>query len=103
MILFAVASLHHPRCRASEWREQGHHAISGDFVSWRARAMIVPLMHGDEPAPRPMLLVNPGLESIFLRPDEQGGWQVTVGDVFHAAGLRPPGSADQHRLPIGVA
>ncbi|MEU4834111.1 hypothetical protein [Streptosporangium sp. NPDC023615] len=92
MIAFGTATLHHPSCQAPDWNDGSLHARPpGDFVSWRARVVMLPIFHGSTPDPRPMLLVNPGLEMVMLHQDDQKRWRVTAHSAFTAMGLRPPG------------
>jgi len=66
---FATASLHHPRCRPARWNDGSViYAAGGDMVSWCARTFMLPAMAGRKADPRPVLLVNPGLEMIMLEP-----------------------------------
>lgn len=93
MIAFGTATLHHPRCQAPEWNDGVLHTRPQDgLVSWRARVAMLPVLHGQTPDPRPVLLVNPGLEMVMLQVDDQQRWHVAPHSSFTALGLRPPGA-----------
>lgn len=102
---FAAASLHHPRCRAATWNESAHVGVSeAAGLSWTSRAWTdLPLIHGDKgPDPRPFLLVNPGLEMVFLyRSDD--GWRPEIPKPFPAAGLQQVGEVEVDRPVAGLA
>ena len=88
---FATASLHHPRCRPARWNDGSViYAAGGDMVSWCARTFMLPAMAGRKADPRPVLLVNPGLEMIMLEPGG-GTWRPAYHRQFESLGLVPPG------------
>jgi hypothetical protein len=71
---FATASLHHARCRPAEWNDQGPIPHTGGArLSYVTRMVMMPLVHGEQKDPRPMLLVNPSLEMVFLERDDGAG------------------------------
>ncbi|MGH3673535.1 MAG: tetratricopeptide repeat protein, partial [Pseudonocardiaceae bacterium] len=91
---YASAGLHHSRCKTSEWNR----AVSGVLIvrgtseaclTWIARAHLLPAPNSRVTHPLPMLLVNPGLESIRLERNPSGQWRVQIETWFHNAGLRP--------------
>jgi hypothetical protein len=102
---FAAASLHHPRCRPAAWNESAHMSVSqGANISWTSQAWVgFPLIRGERGMdPRPLLLVNPSLEMVFLaRADD--GWQPEIAQSFPAAGLQPAGSVEVDRPVHGLA
>jgi hypothetical protein len=101
---FAVATLHHQRCRKPVWNDSGQMTASpAAYVSWTSRAWAgLPLIHGGEKDPRPFVLVNPGLEMVFLgRPAD--GWQPQLPDSFAAAGLQKVGEVAVDRPVSGLA
>lgn len=76
---YAYASLHHSGCRHADWSESGGIGVGGGVnLSWTSRAWPgLPLVLGDgnevEVDPRPFVLVNPGLEMVFLKPSRTAG------------------------------
>lgn len=95
MMAFASASLHHPQCRVPGWNDESAVQLgSGDLLSWRAQALLLPLRSESQPSQpdlRPMLLVNPGLEMVFTHQNEQQQWQVRPYTPFVQADLAPVG------------
>ena len=88
---YATAGLHHRRCRPPGWNDSSLIiTASGDVLSWQACAILLPGTLGDQPDPRPALLVNPGLEQITLTPAD-GTWRPGYEAPFDALGLVPPG------------
>jgi len=88
---FATASLHHPRCRPAGWND-GPVIIStgGNHVSWATVSFLLPVMVGRRPDPRPVMLLNPGLEMIFLELRD-GTWHPNYHQQFTSLGMVPPG------------
>lgn len=91
---YASADLHHSRCKTSEWNR----AVSGVLIvrgtseaclTWIARAHLLPAPNSRVTHPLPMLLVNPGLESIRLERNPSGQWRIQIETWFCNAGLRP--------------
>ena len=91
-IVFAVASLHHPGCRAPEWNDSGVITAASDVesLSYITTMLRLPLGRNGQAEMWPMMVVNPGLESVVLEP-EQGRWRVRPNLAFMKAGLVPPG------------
>lgn len=84
---FVSATLHHPRCQRPQWSTGTMPAgVSQPNASWHARTILLPLPRG----PRPLLLVNPTLELVYLERDGDG-WSIEHHAGFAAAGLVPPG------------
>ena len=103
-IVFATASLHHPGCRASQWNDSGVITHSGiDAITWNAAAGIMVLDRAGKPDPTPMMLINPGLESVVLERRQQGGWGVRPMRAFGAAGLAPSGAGRKIPGPVDGA
>ncbi|WP_031172797.1 hypothetical protein [Streptosporangium roseum] len=93
MIAFGIAALHHPACQASDWNDgTAHVSARGHLVSRRARVVLPPFLRNRTPEPRPMLLINPGLETVMLELDDQQRWRAAVHQSFFDIGLRPPGN-----------
>jgi hypothetical protein len=102
---FATASLHHPQCRAATWNESARMPVSGAAgLSWTSRAWTdLALVRREEGLdPRPFLLVNPGLEMVFLRRSDDG-WEPEIAKPFPAAGLQPVGEVEVGRPLAGLA
>ncbi len=88
---YATASLHHPRCRPPGWNDGSViFAAGGANLSWTSLSFVLPAMSGRKADPRPAMLVNPGLEMIFLEP-RQGAWHPAYHRQFTSLGLVPPG------------
>lgn len=80
----ALASLHHPNCRSSEWRYRTpHEALDlNSNLSWRATAI---LWHA---ADTPVILVNPSCEeAVLIEGPVPGQWRIATLDRFIAAGF----------------
>ncbi|TYC08715.1 hypothetical protein FXF65_38225 [Actinomadura syzygii] len=75
---FALASLHHDRCRRSGWNDSGH--VSGAPSSMptlsNASQMLV-LSFPGRPGQWAMMVTNPALEAIPIRPAGDG-WAVSL-------------------------
>ena len=102
---FAMAALHHRGCRAAVWNESGHMRVGyGANTSWSSQAWSgFPLVRaGAGPDPRPFLLVNPGLEMVFLKHSDDG-WEPEIAKSFPAAGLQPVGQVEIDRPVKGAA
>jgi hypothetical protein len=89
----ATASLHHQGCRSPEWNDSAViRRAAGDYVSYVVRMMLIPVAEGRREAePWPLMVVNPGLESVALARDKDGRWHVEHGAGFDGAGLVRPG------------
>jgi hypothetical protein len=64
--------------------------------------MLIPMGAADDPEPTyyPSLIVNPGLEMVFIEKDETGRWRVQLPNMFAAAGLAPPGDGLLLNQPV---
>jgi hypothetical protein len=92
MMIFAYANLHHPECHEPEWGD-GTEMPSGSqpVLSHVTRMLMLPITKDNRPRPTPLMLINPGLEGIFLHRDEQQQWRLQHQATFREAGLYPPG------------
>jgi hypothetical protein len=101
---FAVVTLHHPQCRKAVWNASGQITVSpASAVSWKSRTWVERgILHGTKEDPRPFMLVNPGLEMVFLGRSEDG-WQPQLPNSFPAAGLQRVGEVMVDRPVRGLA
>ncbi len=73
------------------------------LISWRTVVLLLPFQYGNQVIRPAGLLVNPGLEELWLAkaPD---GWHPRLEPSFASAGLTPPSAGMPIRLPApGVA
>jgi hypothetical protein len=97
---FATAALHHPRCRTAGWNDGPVFVASdGNLVSWGTVSFLLPGVAGRRADPRPVLLLNPGLEMIFLE-RRRGAWHPAYDQQFTSLGLVPPGRKLRLRRPL---
>jgi hypothetical protein len=100
---FAWASLHHKQCRAPGWNSGPVIIQTAAGVSHRSRLIIMPTQKSRRAArpdgAMPMMVVNPGMESVTLRRD-RGRWRPQFDSVFTDAGMVPPGRKLRIRRPI---
>jgi hypothetical protein len=69
MQVLAAASLHHSRCRAPGWNDNSAVFLPDRaHLTWTSLSLMMPMARGWRPDPRATVLVNPGLEMIFLYP-----------------------------------
>jgi hypothetical protein len=103
-VIFAVASLHHPGCRAPVWNDSGViTAVSDvDSLSYVTTALLLPLGRNGREEWWPMMVVNPGLESVVLEREDQS-WRVRPNLAFKGAGLVPPGPGLMIGRPVDGA
>jgi hypothetical protein len=104
-VVTATASLHHQGCRSPEWNDSMviRHA-AGDYVSYVTRMLLLPVAAGRrEVEPWPLMVVNPGLESVALVRGEGGKWRVSHGAGFAGSGLVRPGRDLRVGVPVGGA
>lgn len=81
---FVSAMLHHPRCQRPEWSTGAMPGgVSQPNASWHARTILLPLPRG----PRPLLLVNPTLQVVYLERDGED-WRVEPRGRIRARPLR---------------
>jgi hypothetical protein len=101
----ATASLHHQGCRSPEWNDSAViRRAAGDYVSYVVRMMLIPVAEGRREAePWPLMVVNPGLESVALARDKDGRWHVEHGAGFDGAGLVRPGRELRAGVSVGGA
>lgn len=102
MMVFAVASLHHQRCRIPDWNDSGMlQGVSADHLSFITRMVSLPFLSEDgREVQWPMMLVNPGLESVSLKPDASGQWRMHADAELATAGLVHPSSGFALGVPI---
>lgn len=98
---FAAASLHHQRCRRAAWNDDSVIFLAGGApnLTWRSLSFGLPLTVGGEASTMAVLLVNPGLEMIFLEPEGET-WRPVYGVPFDAIGLAPPGRKLRVERPV---
>jgi hypothetical protein len=108
LAVFGWASLHHPRCRPPGWNSGSviaHPTAAG--VTHRSRLVMMPTQKyrwsAQPDRMMPMMVVNPGMESVTLRQD-RGRWRPQLHQMFADAGMVPPGPKLRIGRPIrGVA
>lgn len=88
--IHAKASLHHRACRAPAWNDSLVITTSStELLTWRTVVLLLPFdIRGGEIRVAG-LLVNPGLEEVWLGRDGDG-WHPRLDPGFAAAGLTPP-------------
>jgi hypothetical protein len=104
--MFAMATLHHERCRAPAWNQGSITGQGGAYVSHRTRLVMLPLsdLTGTEGSLNsiPVMLVNPSMENVILTQDD-GKWHPQMHAVFGAMGMVPPGPGLRLYKPINGA
>jgi hypothetical protein len=102
---FAVASLHHDHCRAPAWSDGplAGPSASQAQLSHRTRLIMLPLTGGAGRELMPVMVVNPGMESVFLAPSPDGRWRPQHHNSFPVAGLVPPGRGLKLHVPVSGA
>lgn len=91
--IFASASLHHHECRQSTWNEAHQiRAAAGATLSHHTFCALMTVAYGDngEEGLKPFVLVNPGLEMIYIARTALGHWTVQPNKAFVDAGFTPP-------------
>lgn len=94
MYTWAFAELNHEKCQAPDWNDSGlvtGKSSSDAHLSHEALSVVLPFSRSGAMDLRPALLVNPGLEAVTLKLDDQDIWQVVIETRFEQAGLRPVG------------
>jgi hypothetical protein len=88
--ILTKASLHHRACRAPAWNDSLVITTSStELLTWRTVVLLLPFdIRGGEMRVAG-LLVNPGLEEVWLGRDGDG-WRPRLDPGFAAAGLTPP-------------
>lgn len=87
-ITFASASLHHARCQPAEWSIRPTFA-SQPLLSYATQSLLLPAEADGHRDDRPVILVNPSLEQVFLS-SHDGGWTVNTVSHYRWVGLRSP-------------
>jgi|ERR1035438_5987513 hypothetical protein len=102
--VLAKASLHHPACRAPAWNDSRVIHAPGDArLSWSTVVLLLPFQAGSREIRVAGLLVNPGLEAVWLERDG-GAWHPRPEKTFLSAGLMPPAAGFEVGRPApGVA
>jgi hypothetical protein len=96
--LLTRASLHYPACRPRAWNDSSLITTSSSgLVSWRTVVMLLPFRAGGEEIWMAGLLVNSGLEGVWLVVDGDA-WHPRLDPGFAAAGLSSPAAG----IPIGI-
>lgn len=99
-VTYATASLHHSRCRPAAWNDGSVIYLAGGAnLSWTSLSFMLPAMAGRKADPRPAMLLNPGLEMIFLEPSG-GGWRTGYAKWFTKSGMVPPGRRLRLQRPL---
>jgi hypothetical protein len=91
------ATVHHRACRAPRWNDsQTLQTPTSALLTWRAVVLLLPFQASRRLIRAAGLLVNPGLEEVWLTQDATG-WHPCLEPAFAAAGLTHPA----HGMPIG--
>lgn len=97
---WAVASLHHRQCRPPAWNDGSVIPMTGGAnTTWTSVSFMLPIQKGRKPDPRPVVLVNPGLEMVFLYPSD-AGWRPGYAQQFVGLGMVPPGRSLKVDKPL---
>ncbi len=98
LMIFISAGLYHERCRAAQWHDSGAVVLEpGRHLSWDALPLrltgspsVVGGLKPTSPATdMPLLLLNPGLESVTLKRIGDS-WRVNTLDLWRRVGLMIP-------------
>lgn len=108
LVGFVMATLHHGRCRASEWNHQeAVRTPAADVVTHRTRLVMPPLSDlgvvGSGLGVIPVMLVNPSMENVILVLDDGGTWHPQLHAVWVGMGMVPPGPGLRAYKPIAGA
>lgn len=91
------ATVHHRACRAPQWNDsQILETPTSALLTWRTVVLLLPFQPGRRVIRAAGLLVNPGLEEVWLTEDASG-WHPCLEPAFAAAGLTRPTQG----IPIG--
>jgi histidine kinase/DNA gyrase B/HSP90-like ATPase len=91
------ATVHHRACQALQWNDSlTLQTSSSAALTWRTVVLLLPFQDGRQVIHAAGLLVNPGLEEVWLTEDPSG-WQPCLEPAFAAAGLTHPA----HGIRIG--
>ncbi|GAA3923857.1 hypothetical protein [Actinoplanes auranticolor] len=80
---FIIVSLHHQWCRLPGWTTRRQVPDEVAHRSFSCRAVSLPYACG----PVPALIINPGLEMVFMNSDPHGRWRVEHETAFERLGL----------------
>jgi hypothetical protein len=90
LVALTRATLHHRACRAPQWNDsRAIQTSSSALLTWRTVVLLLPFQAGRQVIRAAGLLVNPGLEEVWLAKDD-GGWRPCLEQGFAAAGLTYP-------------
>jgi hypothetical protein len=93
------ATLHHRTCRTPQWNDSWTvQTSSSALLTWRTVVLLLPFQAGRRVIRAAGLLVNPGLEEIWLSEDVSG-WHPHLEPSFAAAGLTRPADGIPIRNP----
>jgi hypothetical protein len=91
------ATVHHRACRAPRWNDsQTLQTPTSALLTWRTVVLLLPFQASRRVIRAAGLLVNPGLEEVWLTEDASG-WRPCLEPAFAAAGLTDPAQG----IPIG--
>jgi hypothetical protein len=91
------ATVHHRACRAPGWNDSRTlQTPASALLTWRTVVLLMPFQVGPRVIRAAGLLVNPGLEEVWLTEDASG-WHTCPEPAFAAAGLTCPAQG----IPIG--
>jgi hypothetical protein len=91
------ATVHHRACRAPQWNDSRIlETPTSAMLTWRTVVLLLPFQDGRRVIHAAALLVNPGLEEVWLTEDGSG-WHPCLEPAFAAAGLTHPAQG----IPIG--
>ena len=91
------ATVHHRACRTPQWNDSlTLQTPSSALLTWRTVVLLLPFQPRRRRIRVAGLLVNPGLEEVWLTEDASG-WHPCMEPAFAAAGLTHPAQG----IPIG--
>lgn len=91
------ATVHHRACRAPRWNDSlSLETPTSALLTWRTVVLLLPFQASRRVSRATGLLVNPGLEEVWLTEDASG-WHPCLEPAFAAAGLTYPAQG----IPIG--
>lgn len=84
---FNRATLHHGACRAPQWNDTFTIKVtSSPLLTWRSAGLVLPFEADGKVVHAAGMLVNPGLEEVWLKRDTRG-WHPYLEKSFASAGL----------------
>ncbi len=91
-ITHGYASLHHVTCLAPAWVENFHVAVDGN-LSWGTLCFSSEIAFDGAVQQVPILLVNPGLEQVYLTTSPDNSWRASTVKQFDIFDFKPSNSA----------